>query len=213
MSEVSERDLADRFAALCSGDPREPELLREIAARYAEPHRAYHGLAHLDALARLYAQVEHVEHGPGWVHKAEVKLAILFHDVIYEPGRSDNEARSAALAGELLAGWPVDVERIQAMINATAAHDRIDTTGDPDLAHFLDADMAILGAPPDVYDNYIRGVQREFARVPAAMFRIGRRAFVSTQLARVSLFHTPFFRDRYEQQARANLKRELANLA
>ncbi|WP_219908108.1 HD domain-containing protein [Enhygromyxa salina] len=202
-------DPATRWATLRGGDPREPALLREVAARYAEPHRAYHGLSHLDALARLYADVDR---GPGWVHPAEVKLAILLHDAIYEPGRSDNEARSAALAGELLAGWPVEISRVQAMIDATAAHDRADTSGDPDLAHFLDADMAIIGAPPAVYDAYAQGVQREFAKIPAAMFRAGRRAFVAAQLARASLFQTVFFRDRYERQARENLQRELAAL-
>lgn len=195
------------WAELCSGDPREPELLVELAARYAEPHRAYHGLAHIDALARLYAEVDG---GPGWEQASEIKLAILFHDAIYEPGRSDNEARSAGLAGERLQGWAVDVDRIQAMIHATAAHDRVDVAGDRDLAHFLDADMAILGTPPHVYDAYTEGVQREFAKIPAAMFRAGRRSFVTTQLGRVSLFHTRFFRERYEQQARANLERELA---
>ncbi|KIG13301.1 hypothetical protein DB30_00349 [Enhygromyxa salina] len=195
--------------ALCSDDPREPELLVELASRYAEPHRAYHGLAHLDALARLYGDVER---GPGWVHPAEVKLAILFHDAIYEPGRGDNEARSAALAGERLADWPIDLGRVQAMIHATAAHDRVDARGDPDLALFLDADMAIIGTPPAIYDAYTRGVQQEFAKIPAAMFRAGRRAFVVAQLARASLFHTSFFRDRYDRQARANLERELTAL-
>jgi predicted metal-dependent HD superfamily phosphohydrolase len=198
-----------RFAALCSGVPGEAALLGDLATRYAEPHRAYHGLAHLDALAQLYAQVER---GPGWIQPAEVKLAISFHDAIYEPGRSDNEARSAALAGELLEGWPVDVDRIQALILATANHAAGDVSGDHDLAHFLDADMAIIGAPPEVYDAYAQGVRREFSTIPAAMFRAGRRAFVTAQLARASLFHTRWFRDRYERPARANLARELASL-
>ena len=74
------------------------------------------------------------------------------------------------------------------------------------------ANSAILGAPPDVYDAYTEGVQREFAKVPAAMFRAGRLSFVTTQLARASLFHTRFFRERYGQQARAKLERELAAL-
>lgn len=198
-----------RWSALCSGDPREPALLAEVDRRYGEAHRAYHGRAHLDALAKLFVEVER---GPGWRQAPEVKLAILLHDVIYEPGRPDNEARSAALARERLASWPVDVERVASMIEATAAHDRAEVSDDPDLAHFLDADMSILGALAPIYDGYTAGVRREFAKIPAASFRQGRRRFVEAWLRREALFHSAFFRARFEDQARANLRRELAAL-
>jgi predicted metal-dependent HD superfamily phosphohydrolase len=44
------------------------------------------------------------------------------------------------------------------------------------------------------------------------MFDRGRAAFLTKQLARTSLFHTPWFRARHEANARANLARELATL-
>jgi predicted metal-dependent HD superfamily phosphohydrolase len=191
---------------------RRPSFLAELLERYAEPHRRYHGVAHLDALARMFEQVAN---GPGWRQPAEVALAILFHDAIYEPSRADNEARSAQLARERLADWDdVDVERIVALIETTAAHGSARTDDDPDLGHFLDADVAILGAPPDAYDRYARGVFEEYAPfVDEARFRMGRRAFVQDQLARVQLFHSLWFRDRYEAAARNNLARELASLS
>ncbi|MFO7563269.1 MAG: hypothetical protein R6X02_11550 [Enhygromyxa sp.] len=190
----------------------EPSFLAELVERYAEPHRRYHGVAHIDALARLFEQVAA---GPGWRRPAEVALAILFHDAIYEPGRPDNEARSAQLARERLADWDqVEVERIAALIEATASHGAAQTEADPDLGHFLDADVAILGAPPEVYDRYARGVLEEYAPVvDVAAFRAGRRVFVLEQLARPQLFHTLWFRDHYEATARENLGRELASLS
>ena len=132
--------------------------------------------------------------------------------MIYEPGRPDNEARSAALARARLAGWSVDVERVASLIEATAAHERVDVGGDLDLAHFLDADMSILGAPDAIYDAYCDGVRREFAAIPGELFRAGRRRFVQAQLRRGALFHSELFRARFEDQARANLARELATL-
>lgn len=190
---------------------REPVFVAELIERYAEPHRRYHGIAHLDALAQLFEQVAN---GPGWRQPVEVALAIWFHDAIYQPGRSDNEARSAALARERLADWgDVDVERIAALIEATAAHGHAPTDDDPDLGHFLDADMAILGAPAEVYDRYARGVFEEYAPVVDPQgFRAGRRAFLQAQLSRPRLFHTAWFGDRLEALARQNLARELASL-
>jgi predicted metal-dependent HD superfamily phosphohydrolase len=188
----------------------EQHFVAELFERYSEPHRRYHGVAHIDALARLF---EEVATGPGWQQPAEVALAILFHDAIYEPARRDNEARSAMLARERLAdSMPVDVDRVATLIEATAAHGHAHVDGDPDLGHFLDADIAILGAPSHLYDRYARGVFEEYAPVIAeAAFRAGRRAFLQAQLARPMLFHTAWFRERYEAVARENLERELAD--
>ena len=191
--------------------PREPAFVAELLERYSEPHRRYHGVAHIDALAQLF---EELATGPGWRRPAEVALAILFHDAVYEPGRSDNEARSATLARERLASWSeIEVDRVAALIEATAAHGVARTEEDPDLGHFLDVDMAIIGAPPDAYDRYARGVFEEYApTVPESAFRRGRRAFLQAQLSRATLFHTPWFSDRFEALARQNLARELASL-
>jgi predicted metal-dependent HD superfamily phosphohydrolase len=199
------------LAVLPAGDALDA-LVVELASRYAEPHRRYHGIAHIDALARLFAEVGEGPGAPGWRQPAEVALAILIHDAIYEVSRADNEARSAGLARARLDGWiGIDVERVAVLIEATAAHGRAQTHGDPDLGHFLDADLAILGAPADVYDRYARGVFEEYSPiVDAAQFTAGRQAFVRSQLARPTLFHTEFFRARYEAQARRNLARELA---
>lgn len=205
--------LARRWSPLLDGLDDVPDLLPELAARYAEPHRAYHSVDHIAALAQRFTEVQR---GPTWHAPLEVQLAILFHDAIYEPGRSDNEDRSADLATATLRGTPiernVDLARVDAMIRATKTHDRLPDPTDDDLAHFIDADMAILGAPPPAYDAYAQAVRREFSAIPDAAFQQGRRAFVLAQLARPSLFHTPFFRARLDDQARENLQRELTSL-
>lgn len=184
--------------------------VQELAERYAEPHRRYHGVAHIDALARLFVEVAG---GPRWRQPAEVALAILFHDALYEPGRADNEARSAELARTKLDRRDdIELERVALLIEATAAHGAANTHADPDLAHFVDADIAILGAPAEIYDRYARGVFEEYSpSVSEAQYRLGRRAFLRSQLARPALFHTSWFAERYGPQARENLTRELAS--
>jgi predicted metal-dependent HD superfamily phosphohydrolase len=207
--------IARRWSPLLDGLDELPDLLPELARRYAEPHRVYHGIEHIAALAQLYVDVAR---GPTWHAPIEVALAILFHDAIYEPGRSDNEDRSADLAIEMLRERPssearaVDLERLAELIRATKSHDQLAHADDHDLAHFIDADMAIIGTPPHIYDAYAQAVRREFSSIPSPMFDRGREAFLLEQLARASQFHTPWFRARYEHAARTNLARELATL-
>jgi predicted metal-dependent HD superfamily phosphohydrolase len=198
-----------RWAPLLVAAPPALEMLPDLARRYAEPHRAYHGLHHIDALARLF---EDVQRGPGWRRPLEVALAVLYHDAVYVPGRTDNEACSARLARQALRGHWLDVDRVEALILATANHCRdVDALRDEDLAHFLDADMSILGTPPAVYDAYVAGVRSEYAAVPQALFTAGRRAFLESLLARATIFHSEFFAARFEASARANMARELAS--
>ncbi|KRE89398.1 hypothetical protein ASG87_03395 [Frateuria sp. Soil773] len=202
------------------GDPRAalpPAMWQALEAAYATPKRAYHHIGHVNEVLRHAADVDD---GPGWRQPAEVRLAALYHDAVYEAGRRDNEARSAALALEHIARWlpqaGVDAARVAALIEATARHGRIDAgeiARDPqpaDLAHFLDADMAILGAPPAAFDAYHRGIAMEYrGRVPAALFRLNRRRFLKALLARERIFHSAFFHERYDAKARHNLRRAI----
>lgn len=69
----------------------------EMHARYSEPHRAYHTLQHLEECMAWVGQVRNLLHEPG-----EVAFALFYHDVIYDTHASDNEARSADLALDVL---------------------------------------------------------------------------------------------------------------
>ncbi len=87
-----------------------------ILSGYTEAHRAYHNLDHLRAMFRqldaAIAWLTAGSHGPESMHgdsggrgvdlPPAVVLATLFHDVVYDPRRSDNEERSAELAEVLL---------------------------------------------------------------------------------------------------------------
>ena len=76
-----------------------------------------------------------------------------------------------------------------------------------------DADLAILAAPPARYAAYVAAVRAEYAHLDDTTFRAGRRAVLAGLAAKPELFHTPVARARWEEAARANLTRELAELA
>jgi predicted metal-dependent HD superfamily phosphohydrolase len=189
--------------------------LAGLAAAYATPPRAYHNLDHVREVLRHHADVAA---GPGWAQPAETYLAVLYHDAIYEAGRSDNETRSAALAIDAIARWlpdvGVDAGRVAELIELTARHGRLapedfgaDARAD-DTRRFLDCDMAILGAEPDVFDAYDRGIAAEYrGKVPAWLFRANRRRFLKALLSRPRIYLSDFFHDRYDARARANLRR------
>nr|WP_310183727.1 hypothetical protein [Mesorhizobium sp. BE184] len=187
-------------------------MRRELAARYSGGDRHYHGLRHVEALLDLAQEYRALLADP-----EAVETAIWFHDAVYDSKAKDNEAQSAALAREKLAGRVEGgrLERIVAMIEATATHalpDLTDETAQRDAALFLDMDLSILGASPEAFETYEQGVRKEYAWVPEPAWIAGRGAVLQNFLARPALFHTQEFRDRFEAQARENMARSLARL-
>ncbi|HVJ38401.1 MAG TPA: hypothetical protein VM687_11460 [Stenotrophomonas sp.] len=190
----------------------DPAQWRELHDAYATPPRAYHHWGHIEAVMQHYAAVAA---GPGWRQPRETALALLFHDAVYEPGRSDNEARSADLARASLARWwpqaDLDIERIAALILLTARHGQLRPQDvDAEAALLLDCDMAILAAPPAQFDAYDQAIAEEYRdRVPAFLYRINRRRFLRAVLAMPRIFLSDWFHGRCDAQARANLQRAI----
>ena len=188
-------------------------LKTELAALYRQPGRHYHGLAHIQGLLALLQ-----EHRADLADLQAVEAAIWFHDAIYDSRRSDNEARSAALAAEKLSSRveAARLSRIVAMIEATATHALPglgSEAADRDAAYFLDMDLSILGAPKSAFDSYEAAVRREYAWVDDKAWRSGRAAVLRKFLARPRIFHTEAFREQFEAQARKNIARSIAALA
>jgi predicted metal-dependent HD superfamily phosphohydrolase len=179
-------------------------LCRDVLARYSEPHRAYHTLQHLEeCLARLDESRSLAE------RPAEIELALWFHDAIYDVRQHDNEERSAdwARASSEAAGLPVDVcERVHQLVLITR-HNATPSTADEAL--LVDIDLSILGADPQRYDEYDAAIRQEYAWVPLPVYTFKRRAILKGFLERERIFLTPTFHDRFEQQARSNLRRSL----
>lgn len=180
------------------------DLGRALIAAYEEPQRRYHGIGHVRWLLD-----ETERRAPLIADRDFVAFAIWFHDAIYEPGRPDNEERSAAWAAAALPPG-ARAERIARVIRMTKDHAKGDA--DADEALFLDMDIAILGAPREVYAAYANDIRAEFSHVPDPLFNAGRSAFLKSQLARGRLFRTDFYERELASAARHNMILELGAL-
>jgi predicted metal-dependent HD superfamily phosphohydrolase len=193
----------------CAGLAAEA-VLDELVRAYGQPHRHYHTLDHIAALLRLLE-----EHDRGIGDRDAVALAILFHDIVYDPVRHDNEEASAALAGERLTGlgFPRElVAKVARNVNATAHGQGALSPDDADLALLLDLDLSILAAAPAEYHAYARAVRREYAHVAEGLYRAGRRRVLQAFLDREQIYRTEQLRALWEARARANIADEMAEL-
>ena len=83
---------------------------------------------------------------------------------------------------------------------------------DEDGRWFLDLDLAIFGADPQIYREYRQAIQREYRWVPSLLYRRGRREVLEGFARRERLFHQAPMRERLEAQARGNIAAELKAL-
>jgi predicted metal-dependent HD superfamily phosphohydrolase len=130
-----------------------------LAASYSAPERVYHNLEHISEMLEVVARLAVAIDDP-----VAVRLAVWFHDAVYDTRRSDNEEKSAALASDVLGTLSVSrrtTEHVAAMIRATAHLSSPEPPPDPDTTALLDADLAILGAAPERYSRYARDIRLE----------------------------------------------------
>lgn len=191
---------SQRFLALGPANVAE-KWLRDLEARYSEPHRHYHTLAHVEHMLELLPHADET-----------VVAAVWFHDAVYDGNA--NEERSAVLAREALQELDLAEEKIalvERMVLATKKHEQADLP-EPALA-FLDADLAILGSEKARYDEYVRQIREEYAHVPDDAFRAGRDAILRRFLERPRLYFKEGFYARFEAKARENMTAERRRLA
>jgi predicted metal-dependent HD superfamily phosphohydrolase len=196
------------------GDERAARLDgSDLEQRYSEPHRRYHTGEHIRAVLSDAAWIADAL-SLTEADCALLTLAACAHDVVYDARPGDDERVSARWASCALsrAGVGDDaVRRVAQLVLSTLAHEAL--AGDPVAAALLDADLAILGAEPAVYDRYAQAVRAEFSSVPDDLWRAGRPAVLTSLLGRSSVFVTEPAIGRWEAAARANMQSELSRLA
>jgi predicted metal-dependent HD superfamily phosphohydrolase len=187
------------------------EVIEDLKRRYAEPQRAYHNWTHID---ELLAQFDVNVHALN--HPFAFKLAILFHDAIYDPRASDNEARSAELLESMMketAGTD-DIACAKDLILATHKHttSAVGRSFVSDAELFLDMDLSILGAGEERFDDYDAAIREEYRFVPLDTYRERRAEILKSFLARPRLYLTDDYHHRLDGIARANLRRAIGRL-
>jgi predicted metal-dependent HD superfamily phosphohydrolase len=197
----------ESWAALAGDSPTSRTEWSALIAAWSEPHRRYHGLAHLAAVLGLVAQLDAAAADP-----AAVRLAAWYHDAVYEPTSQENETVSALRARAGLRGLVPDerIEEVERLVLVTAGHDP--EPGDANGAVLCDADLAVLAGPPDAYAAYASAVREEYGHLTDEVFTAGRIAVLEQLLALPALYRLPAVADEWTPRARANLGAELALL-
>jgi predicted metal-dependent HD superfamily phosphohydrolase len=179
----------------------------QLLARYSEPHRKYHTLQHLaECLAHFEASRHLAE------QRAEVEIALWFHDAIYDTRRHDNERQSADWMRAILQSHgaaPAAVQRVDELIMATC-HSALPVT--PDAQLLVDIDLSILGALPQRFAEYEVQIREEYAFVPEDVFRQKRGEILRAFLGRPFIYSTAHFQAALEARARDNLRQAIAGL-
>ncbi len=230
MDTVVLSSLARSFdAALLSAGARADAAQRasafeDLAFRYCEPGRFYHTLRHVsETLVAMRLLItadwdrnrDHDRDRSGEQANpisvvSSCKLAVFFHDAVYDTRTNDNEARSGELAVATLTALGCSrsvVADVDRLVRATATH----LSAGPDEAVVNDADLRVLARPAPAYDVYARRVRREYAWVSHEHWVSGRAAVLRALLEH-RVYATPWASRHWEPIARANLRRELASL-
>lgn len=182
-------------------------LWQDILSKYTHKKRYYHTMEHLDFMYRLLEPIQND------VALWDLLLfALFYHDYIYNSLKQDNEERSADKLVEILTSLQLTQSEIlfcQEAILATKWHQESKIE---DLNYLVDADLAILGADEQRYANYRIGVRKEYKYYPEFVYKKGRIRVLEYFLKMPRIYKTLYFYDRFEENAKENLQKELIML-
>ncbi|MGK2868917.1 MAG: HD domain-containing protein [Mycobacterium sp.] len=204
-------DLLQEWGALLTRHSTSPDIGAAgaaLLARWAEPHRRYHDVGHLQGV------LEAIDELAGFaVDPDAVRLAAWYHDAVYA-GAPDDEENSALLAESELAALAVDaplVAEVGRLVRLTVEHNP--EPADRNGQVLSDADLAVLALAPAEYRSNTAKVRAEYGHVSDADFRAGRARVIESLLAGPALYRTPEGRRLWEDAARQNLTAELRTLS
>jgi len=180
------------------------ELWNEIETKHSEKTRYYHTLEHLRHLLEQLTEIK--AHIVDW---DTILFTLFYHDVIYISSKSDNEEQSAELAAERMKQLAVPEAQIEKCIQQIIATKSHEVSENNDTNLFTDADLSILGQPWEEYSRYAQNVRKEYSQYPKLIYKEGRKKVLRHFLEMERIFKSDWFFEKYEQQARENLEREL----
>lgn len=179
----------------------------ELVKAYSAPDRFYHNLVHIKDCLSIFDQTKFLA-----AHPDGVELAIWFHDAVYDTRRNDNELKSAEWAVSVINQSGVDHAVAESVSNFILATRHTTDVTDKDAQLMVDVDLSILGRETDIYWLYEKSIRKEYAWVSESLFREKRIEILQSFLDRSSIYYHENYRERFEEQARVNLKQAILKL-
>ena len=185
-----------------------------VTKQYNGKDRYYHNLDHIvHMLTELDAWAANTNADPKAL--TTLKRAAWFHDVIYHTAESKT-GTSEELSAQFWEGCQLifhadeDVTPVATLIRITN-HFQAKTLSHPLMDVMLGADLAILGQPAHLYDEYAVHIREEYSSYGELEYTRGRLDALQT-LSKGTIFKDPYFFAKYEADAVANIAREITTL-
>lgn len=210
---------AQHFAVLMRGigNPEgAKQVLKDLIARYEEPHRHYHVLAHIVFMLDEFKKIEYLAE-----NKRAVMAAIWYHDVVYHTDTGliasfcTNEQSSSLLASRDLSRLGARralIAKVVRLIQATD-HKTVTPVIDRDTQILLDLDLLVLGQDDATFDEFEKNIRKEYAHVEESRYKEGRIEVLSMFLQRDRIYHLPFMQEVYGEKAKENIRRAIRKLS
>lgn len=206
----------------CDSSILPDDIFRVVSGMYSEKHRQYHNLRHITGMMDKLRGLKGTKYEK-YVDSIEMHLAILFHDIVYNPKSEDNEERSVEflfkviplLVPEIMAECPEVLERVAFMIMCTKKHVIPES---PDCHEmfaqyeeleemtkvFLDLDLSIFLGKMSELRLYEDGIRAEYDFVPDTQYYPARLSILENFMNRPKIFLSDAFENANER-ARTNL--------
>lgn len=197
----------------------------KLSALLSQPHRTYHNMMHVyDSLTEMeqWLDAQLMESADYDTQlRGMVTYFIWYHDAVYNPYAPGLNERESAdlfcaqyknqvnLRFETESSWFYNVRD---GILATSYHTTDQFERNAYVKAMLDIDLSGLGKSYGIYDRNGRNIEKEYWNTQKIDFIKARMSFLKAMLARKAIYYTPYFFDRYEKQARANMGCELEYL-
>jgi len=166
--------------------------------------RNYHSLYHIIQSLRELDLVKSC-----LSHPLEAEVALLFHDIIYDPASQSNEDYSSLEFDRRCSDKRLNKRKVKDMILATKHRD---VAVDRDTEFVMDIDLVRLGKPYRIFSYYGDLIRREYNMFDDKTYSSGRIEFMKYLLRKPFIYSTMEYRSRYESQARKNLERSIEEL-
>jgi len=181
-------------------------MFKTIIESYAEPHRFYHTWTHI--VHGLNEMIEEINAD----NINLLRLAYMYHDIVYIPCYEYNEEASAAklwVDGHHLG---IDTKTLYVLRDLILVTDHKSPAKFRDHRLIADVDLTIFGQDYDTIKEYNNDIRKEYFWLPDMTYLLARIKILSRFVKKDNIFYTQYFRTKYEEIARNNLHRLIGSL-
>lgn len=206
----------------CTSSILPDDIFRVVSGMYSERHRQYHNLSHISDMVDKLKSLKGTKYEK-YIDSIEMHLAILFHDIIYNPKANDNEEQSVKflfkvmpmLVPEIMAECPEVLERVAFMIMCTKKHVIPESPDCQEMFDeyeeleemtkvFLDLDLSVFLGKMSQLRLYEDGIREEYNFIADKEYYPARLSILKSFMNRPRIFLSDAF-ENADERARKNL--------